>query len=87
MKLQASPAGAPRAGWRDTILEQRDEIERLLADAPSLRSRIPGTIVAEMDRAKRRAEAALAEYGEQPGHDLDAIVYTVEQVLGSWLPV
>lgn len=87
MKLQASPASAPRAGWRDTILEQRDEIERLLADAPSLRARIPGTIVAEMDRAKRRAEAALAEYGEQPGHDLDAIAYTVEQVLGSWLPV
>jgi hypothetical protein len=87
MKLQASPAGAPRAGWRDTILEQRDEIERLLADAPSLRARIPGTIAAEMDRAKRRAEAALAEYGEQPSHDLDAIAYTAEQVLGAWLPV
>jgi hypothetical protein len=86
MKLQASPAGAPRAGWRDTILEQRDEIERLLADAPSLRARIPGTIAAEMDRAKRRAEAALAEYGEQPSHDLDAIAYTAEQVLGAWLP-
>ena len=86
MKLQASPAGAPRAGWRDTILEQRDEIERLLADAPSLRARIPGVVVAETDRAKRRAAAAPAEYGEQPGHDLGTIGYTVEQVLGSWLP-
>ena len=58
MKLQASLAAAPRAGWRDTILEQRDEIERLLADAPSLRARIPSTIAAEMQRARRRAEAA-----------------------------
>ena len=86
MKLQASPAAAPRAGWRDTILEQRDEIERLLADAPSLRARIPSTIAAEMQRARRRAEAALAEYGEQAGHDFDAIAYTEDQVTGSWLP-
>jgi hypothetical protein len=28
MKLQASPACTSRAGWRDTILEQRDEIGR-----------------------------------------------------------
>ena len=86
MKLQASPADAPRGGWRDTILEQRDEIERLLADAPSLRARIPDTIASEMDRAKRRSRAALAGYGERPDHDLDAIVYTTDQVLGSWLP-
>lgn len=30
MKLQASPAAQPRAGWRETIIEQRNEIERLL---------------------------------------------------------
>ena len=86
LKLQASPAAAPRAGWRDTILEQRDEIERLLADAPSLRAHIPSTIAVEMQRARRRAEAALAEYGEQAGHDFDAIAYTEDQVTGSWLP-
>ena len=71
MKLQASPADAPRGGWRDTILEQRDEIERLLADAPSLRARIPDTIASEMDRAKRRSRAALAGYGadsDEGGH-------------------
>jgi len=62
MKLQASPASAPHAGWRDTILEQRDEIDRLLADAPSLRARVPSIIAAEMDRARRRAEAALEAY-------------------------
>jgi hypothetical protein len=49
-------------GWRDTILEQRDEIDRLLADAPSLRARVPSIIAAEMDRARRRAEAALEAY-------------------------
>lgn len=86
MKLQASPASAPHAGWRDTILEQRDEIDRLLADAPSLRVRVPSIIAAEMDRARRRAEAALEAYGEHPGAHPDAIAYAEDQVLGSWLP-
>jgi hypothetical protein len=86
MKLQASPAAAPHAGWRDTILEQRDEIERLLADAPSLRGRIPGVIAAETVRARRRAHTALADYGEQPCLDLEAIAYTQDQVIGPWLP-
>ena len=47
MKLQASPASDPRAGWRDTVQEQRDEIERLLSDAPTLRGRVPAIIARE----------------------------------------
>jgi hypothetical protein len=86
MKLQASPAAAPRAGWIDTVLEQRGEITRLLADAPSLRRRIPVVIAEETDLARRRAHAALAAYGEQPRLDPDAITYTEAQTLGPWLP-
>jgi hypothetical protein len=37
MKLEASPASEPRAGWQETIAQQRGNIDRLLADSPSLR--------------------------------------------------
>jgi len=86
MKLQASPAGDPRAGWRDTVQEQRDEIERLLLDAPTLRGRIPAIITQELERARRRARTALTDHDEQSRVDLDTIVYTEDEVLGHWLP-
>lgn len=86
MKLQASPASDPRAGWRDTVQEQRDEIERLLVDAPTLRGRIPAIIARELERARRRTRIALADHDEQARIDLDTIVYTEDEVLGQWLP-
>jgi hypothetical protein len=44
MKLDASPAGDPRAGWQETIAQQRGDIDRLLADSPSLPPTIPMVI-------------------------------------------
>ncbi|HLB97555.1 MAG TPA: DUF29 domain-containing protein [Acetobacteraceae bacterium] len=86
MKLQASPASDPRAGWRDTVQEQRDEIDRLLLDAPTLRGRIPAIIARELERARHRARTALPDHDEQSRVDLDTIVYTEDEVLGHWLP-
>ena len=86
IKLEASPARAPRSGWRDTIAEQRDEIERLLADAPSLRPTIPHVIVNELARAKHRAAVALAGHGEQPRVDPGSLGYSADQVVGDWFP-
>jgi len=86
MKLAASPAAEPRAGWRETIRQQRDEIERLLADAPSLRARIPAIIAAETARARTRAAESLADNGETSLVDLDLIAFSDDQVLGDWLP-
>src|SRR5690349_24464025 len=37
IKLDASPATEPRAGWRATVERTRIEIEALLDDSPSLR--------------------------------------------------
>ena len=34
LKLEASPAGDPRSGWQETIVQQRGDIERILADSP-----------------------------------------------------
>jgi hypothetical protein len=86
MKLQASPASDPRAGWRDTVQEQRDEIERLLMDAPTLRGRLPPIIARELGRARRRTRTALADHDERSRVDLETIVYTEDEVLGDWLP-
>jgi hypothetical protein len=86
IKMEASPATEPRAGWRDTIRHQRDEIERLLADAPSLRARIPAIAIAELPRARARAAASFADNGETSRVTIDRIAYTDDQMLGDWLP-
>ena len=40
MKLQLSPATDPRAGWRETIIEQRSEIEALMRNRQTFDSRL-----------------------------------------------
>jgi Domain of unknown function DUF29 len=40
IKMQGLPAAEPRFGWRESIQRQRNEIERLLVDSPSLRRTI-----------------------------------------------
>ena len=86
MKLEASPASDPRGQWLETIGQQRGDIERVLADSPSLRPTIGRVIEEESGRARRLAALALAGYGEQPRVDLSGLRYTTEQVLGDWFP-
>jgi hypothetical protein len=86
LKLQCSPAIGPRAGWRETIHEQRSEIAALLADSPSLRPNIPGVIDSALVKARRAAVLALAGYGEPMLGEPGGLSYTAEQVLGDWFP-
>jgi hypothetical protein len=86
IKLDASPASEPRAGWQETIAQQRGDIERVLTDSPSLRPAIPTVIDKELGRARRVAALALAGYGEQSRVDLGSLRYTADQVLGDWFP-
>jgi hypothetical protein len=86
IKLQASPAGYPRTGWRATIQRERDEIEALLADSPSLRPTVPAVIEAAISKARRVAALDLADYAEAPQVDPDRLGYTEAQVLGDWFP-
>ena len=86
MKLQGSPAIEPARGWRETIRRARDEIERRLADSPSLRREMAHVIADETVRVRRLVRANLEDHGEQPRIDLDAVSYTEHQVLGDWLP-
>ena len=86
LKLQVSPATEPRAGWRETIQDQRSEIEAVLADSPSLRPTVPTVIDRELGKARRAAALALAGYGEEPEADLESLHYMTDQVVGDWFP-
>ena len=86
LKLQASPATEPRAGWRETIAERRTEIERMLEDSPSLRERAGQVIAKELEPARRQVLLALASYEEAPRIDVAQISYAEAEVLGDWFP-
>jgi hypothetical protein len=89
LKLEVSPATSPRAGWRGTIDEARDEIEGLLEDSPSLRREVDGQIKKQIRAAGKLAADDLSQHGEP----VDAVWvrleqggFSAEQVLGDWFP-
>jgi len=86
LKLQASPADAPRRDWETTVRAQRREIGLLLDDSPSLRGEAAAMI--QIVRAPLRDEVRqeLARWGEQPRADIDGLQYTEAEVLGDWWP-
>lgn len=86
IKLQASPADEPRAGWRETVREQRSMIAELLDDSPSLRQLVEPAITHELPAARAQAADALADHQEVPRADPTTMAFTVEQVLEPWLP-
>jgi len=84
IKLQASPATDPRAGWRVTVLEQRAGLRDVLRDSPSLMRTVSAVIAEEIEAARERAAIGLA--GEERRIDPATLTFTVDQVLGPWLP-
>jgi len=86
IKLPASPATEPRAGWQDTIDRARSEIESLLADSPSLRPAVASIIAGVLPKARRFAGTALTRHGEAPLVEPQTLDYTEDQVLGEWFP-
>lgn len=88
-KLEASAAIEPRAGWRRSVRDARDEIRDLLQDSPSLRREIPGLVETQTPRAATVAADDLAEHGEAADAirtRLDSGGFTVEEALGEWFP-
>ena len=86
VKLQASPAPEPRAGWRATIRRCRLSIEELLDDNPSLRPVVDKLVADAMKTGRRLAEVAFEEHGETPLVDPQRLAYSKAQVLGEWFP-
>ena len=84
LKLQYS-AAEPRRIWRQTIRDQRDELDLHLT--ASLRGLLETTLETRYARAHRRAVEDLTEYGEKTENLPDACPYSLEQVLShSWFP-
>ncbi|MBV9776885.1 MAG: DUF29 domain-containing protein [Acetobacteraceae bacterium] len=82
MKLTASPATEPRAGWEATINRERVEIGRLLEDSLSLHVALPNVIAREERTARRLVARDMSLRGETPSVALDGLAYDVDQVLG-----
>ena len=80
------PPTTDRRGWQRTVVVQRDAIDQLLEENPSLRPSVPATITKALPKAREIAALALAEYAETPAVPLDQLSYTTEQVLGPWMP-
>ena len=59
LKLEASPAVDPRAGWKETVLRTRAAIDESLEASPSLRSAIDTMITRAKTPVGRRSAGAL----------------------------
>jgi hypothetical protein len=78
LKWQFQPARRSRS-WRNAILTQREEIEALLEDSPSLRGELPALLPAAFARARRLAEDETGIEQETFG---ETCPFTLEEILG-----
>ncbi len=86
LKLQVSPAAAPRPGWRRTLRTQRQGIrDRLTA---TIRNDVESELAVLFADARANAIDALLSFGENAAADTlpDECPYTLEQILDDWLP-
>ena len=90
LKLRASTATRPRAGWQDTVDRERSElIDGLLRQSPSLHREIAPTIADVIPKARSRVERELRRRGELTAKveaRLAESSFTEEEVLGDWFP-
>jgi uncharacterized protein DUF29 len=86
LKLEHSPAQDPRRGWRASVVEHRARLEVELT--PRLRQILDDERPRIYDIARRAAEIALRDYGEQTAADAlpASCPYTLDQITGDWLP-
>jgi hypothetical protein len=82
LKWQLEPELQSRS-WRATILTQRQELEDLLEQSPSLRRLVDGMLPRAYAKAVTRAEQ---ETGIEAGKMPARCPFTREQILGDWLP-
>jgi hypothetical protein len=86
LKLQHSPAVQPRRLWRASVREHRRRIE--IDITPRLRQLLEADLERLYRMAERDVAASLRDFGEDDaaGALPSTCPYTVEQILGDWLP-
>lgn len=88
LKLRHSASTEPRAGWIETLNEQRDSLGDVLADSPSLRGEVAAIAADVFPRAAKRAAQALQRHGEpaEAAPIANGITFSIDQLLSDWLP-
>lgn len=89
LKFQHSPARDPRPGWAAAVVRARVEVETLLEDSPSLRTKLDSLV----ERANRNAAKIVRAELEQRGEIVSGAArsfapsqITTDEILGDWLP-
>lgn len=90
LKLQFSPATAPRRGWFETVGDARSEIESLFDTSPSLRVDADAAVPSALRLGARKALRELEKHGELDRALADRIratTYTADQIVDEdWFP-
>ncbi len=86
LKLQHSPAVAPRPGWRQIVRLHRAELADDLT--PTLRRRLAEELAEVYGGARKLAAGELGDHGgDAAAQALPAeCPYSLDQVAGDWLP-
>jgi hypothetical protein len=86
LKLEHSPAGEPRNHWRASVREHRRRLRRDIT--PRLRQILAEELPELYRESQEDTAAAMRDHGEQGAADAlpETCPYTLEQVLGDWLP-
>ena len=89
LQLEIAPAHELRSGWLDTVARARDDMQGWLANEPGLVRRLPDIIAEQLPWSSRLVSELLRAAGE-PADGVTARLqaggYTVEQIIGGWLP-
>jgi hypothetical protein len=89
LKLEHSSMTDPRRGWIVTVERNRQSVQRLLDESPSLRARLPELVAQALVSGVRPAVSALETVGEyEAAHLIEraGVGYSAEQVMGDWIP-
>ncbi len=89
LKLQHSPASAPRVGWRETVFRERLNVAKLIAESLSLRPELPELARSGWEDGSKLARNSLALHGETEAAQHLAQAgdpYTPDQLLSDWFP-
>lgn len=89
IKLELSPARAPREDWENTVRRERMDIELVIEDSPSLAREVPDLAQKAVRLGSENAVQALELHGELSTtlrEVLKSKSYTPEQILGDWFP-
>ena len=86
LKLQFSPAQAPRRVWAESIVEHRTRLELELT--PRLRQILDEELPRVYALTRRSTERKLRLYGENAAADVlpSDCPYTLGQIIGDWWP-